>query len=265
MKRQRPVELNTEGTFMQAILEPHHEQPERAGPRRRRHVVRVVAFMCWGLVLALAIGLVFVNPTTANVIVAVAFVCLFALMNVKLVLLGWLEKRNWRRMTSTLRGSAYLSDLNNLPNRNYVLAELRREMPRARATTSPFVLIQVSLDSLEGVRQRRGDEFAERAVNSLVDVLKRLTRSSDFLAHLGGPKFCVMLVECTLEQSYRFLERVPGTVSVSDGHTMLDVPVTARVHQYDLESLYATDVLRDMEETQPLRRREAPRADALAA
>jgi hypothetical protein len=74
-----------------------------------------------------------------------------------------------------------------------------------------------------------------------------------------------MLVECTLEQSYIYLKRVPGTISVSDGHQMLDVPVTARVHQYDLESLYATDVLRDLEEMKPLRRREQPRMDSLAA
>ena len=74
-----------------------------------------------------------------------------------------------------------------------------------------------------------------------------------------------MLVECTLEQSYIYLKRVPGTISVSDGHQMLDVAVTARVHQYDLESLYATDVLRDLEEMKPLRRREQPRMDSLAA
>jgi len=46
---------------------------------------------------------------------------------------------------------------------------------------------------------------------------------------------------------------------------MLDVPVTARVSQYDMEALYATDVLRDLEEMRPLRRREQPRMDSLAA
>jgi len=265
MKRQTGVDEESEGTFMQSVMEPHHEQARLKRATWRRHAVRVAALVGWGLVLALEISLAIRNPSTTNLVVAGAFVCLFALVNVKLVLVGWLEDRNWRRVTSKLHGSAYLSELHNLPNRNYVLAELRREMPRARATNSPFVIIQVSLDGLEGVRQRRGDEFAERAVNSLVDVLRRLTRSSDFLAHLGGPKFCVMLVECTLEQSYIYLKRVPGTISVSDGHAMFDVPVTARVHQYDLESLYATDVLRDMEEMQPLRRRETPRADALAA
>ena len=199
------------------------------------------------------------------VFVATAFCLLFLIVNINLFVLGWLGSRSWRRVSTKLHGAAYLSEFHNLPNRNYVLAELRREMPRARTHNAPFVLIQLSLENIDGVRERRGDDFADRAVNGLVEVLKRLTRSSDFLAHLGGARFCVMLVECTLEQSYIYLKRVPGTISVSDGRQMLDVAVTARVHQYDLESLYATDVLRDLEETKPLRRREQPRMDALAA
>jgi hypothetical protein len=46
---------------------------------------------------------------------------------------------------------------------------------------------------------------------------------------------------------------------------MLEVRVTARMMQYDMESLYATDVLHDAEESAPLRRKEAPRPNAMAA
>ncbi|MGE0599814.1 MAG: GGDEF domain-containing protein [Dehalococcoidia bacterium] len=241
------------------------EAPERSGHDTRKLVIRIVLLAGWGLVLAVQVASTVSNPSTSNVIVSAAFLLLFAIVNLNLLLMGWLGGRSWRRVSSKLHGSAYLSEFQNLPNRNYVLAELRREMPRARTHNAPFVLIQLSLENLDQVRERRGDEFADRAVNSLVDVLKRLTRSSDFLAHLGGPRFVVMLVECTLEQSYIYLKRVPGNISVSDGHQMLDIPVTARVHQYDLESLYATDVLRDLEEMKPLRRREQPRMDSLAA
>jgi diguanylate cyclase (GGDEF)-like protein len=228
-------------------------------------VIRIALLVAWGVVLAVQISGTVRNPSPSNLIVASAFSLLFVIVNANLYLLGWMGGRSWRRVSSKLHGAAYLSDFHNLPNRNYVLAELRREMPRARTHSSPFVLIQLSLETIEQVRERRGDDFADRAVNALVEALKRLTRSSDFLAHLGGARFGVMLVECTLEQSYIYLKRVPGNISVSDGHQMLDVPVTARVHQYDLESLYATDVLRDLEETKPLRRREQPRMDSLAA
>ncbi len=239
--------------------------PEQPATDRRRHAVRLAALAGWGLVLAIVVADAVRNPAPSRVIVAAAMCTLFVLVNGHLLLMRWLGHRNWRRLSSKLYGSAYLSELHNLPNRNYVLAELRREMPRARASESPFVLIELSLENLDEVRQRRGDEFTERSVNALVETLKRLTRSSDFLAHLGGARFCVMLVDCTLEQSYIYLKRVPGVVSVSDGHNMLDVPVTARVHQYDMEALYATDVLRDLEDTKPLRRREPPRMDSLAA
>jgi len=245
--------------------EPKPENPEHPRTDSRKHLIRVALLVGWGIVLAIQVTGTLRNPTTSNIIVTSAFFLLFLIVNMNLFLMGWLGHRSWRSVSNKLHGAAYLSEFHNLPNRNYVLAELRREMPRARAHNSPFVLIQLSLETIDEVRERRGDDFADRAVNSLVEVLKRLTRSSDFLAHLGGARFGVMLVECTLEQSYIYLKRVPGTISVSDGHQMLDVAVTARVHQYDLESLYATDVLRDLEEMKPLRRREQPRMDSLAA
>lgn len=247
------------------LSEPAAPESASAGSDMRKHIIRVVLLVGWGVVLAVQVASTVRHPTTANLVVSVAFFLLFAIVNLNLLLMGWLGGRSWRRVSTKLHGAAYLSEFQNLPNRNYVLAELRREMPRARAHNAPFVLIQLSLENIEQVRERRGEEFADRAVNSLVEVLKRLTRSSDFLAHLGGSRFAVMLVECTLEQSYIYLKRVPGTISVSDGHQMLDIAVTARVHQYDLEALYATDVLRDLEEMKPLRRREQPRMDSLAA
>lgn len=246
-------------------IDPPADRPEQPGNDTRKHLIRVALLVGWGVVLAVQVTATLQNPSASNLVVSSAFCLLFLIVNANLFLMGWLGHRSWRRVSSKLHGAAYLSEFHNLPNRNYVLAELRREMPRARAHNTPFVLIQLSLENIEEVRTRRGDDFADRSVNALVDVLKRLTRSSDFLAHLGGARFGVMLVECTLEQSYIYLKRVPGTISVSDGHQMLDIAVTARVHQYDLESLYATDVLRDLEEMKPLRRREQPRMDSLAA
>ncbi len=234
-------------------------------PPSRRHVVRFVALAGWGIVLGLQWAAVIANPGIQNIIVAAGFTVLFVLVNLQLLLVRWLGHRSWRRITSKLHGSAYLSEFRNLPNRNYVLAELRREMPRARSQHAPFVLVQLSLDDIEGVRERRGDDFGDRAVNALADALKLLTRSSDFIAHLAGARFCVMLVDCTTEQSWVYLKRVPGSVAISDGHTMFDVEVTARVYQYDLESLYATDVLHEVEIMRPLRRREEKRINSIAA
>jgi diguanylate cyclase (GGDEF)-like protein len=229
-------------------------QAERASFRRR--LVRVVSYAIWASILVWLGLLVFRDPSPTNLITVAGMTGLFLIVNAQMLLVRWLGQRRFDRTMAKLHGSAYVSELEGLPNRNYLLAELRREMPRARANETPFVLIVLSLDTLAEIAQRRGPDFSDRAMRSLAQVLKRLTRTSDFVAHLDGPRFCVMLNECTRNQAFIYLQRVPGTVAVSDGRHMYEVPLSARVHEYDLENLYATDVLREAEEMRPLRRKE---------
>jgi diguanylate cyclase (GGDEF)-like protein len=238
---------------------------EIAAPGRQRHLVRFIAFIGWGILLGLVYSFAIGDPSFANLVTAAGLTVVFGLVNLQVALARWLGHRSLRRLSNKLHGSAYLSELQNLPNRNYLLAELRREMPRSRSIQTPFVLIMLSIDDIDDIRERRGADFADRSVVVLAELLKRLTRSSDFLAHLGGAKFCVMLVECSREQAWTYLRRVPGVAPVSDGLRMLDVTISARLNEYDLESLYATDVLRDVETAKALRRREEPRMDSIAA
>ena len=236
----------------------HAEESAEPSPTNggRRSAVRVISLMLWGIILGYEIVATAKNPSFANLVTCVAFVLLFLAVNLQMWLQQWSGNRNWNRAISRLHGSAYISEQFSLPNRNYLLAELRREMPRARTASTPFVLVQISLDTVDEIRARRGDDFTARSVNALAEVLKRITRNSDFIAHTGGATFCVVLNECTREQSYNYLQRVPGMVAVSDGRHMFDVPTAARISEYDMESVYATDVLREVEEVAPLRRRE---------
>lgn len=238
---------------------------EAPRPSRRRHFIRAASFVLWGLVLALQGSRMLADPSMANSIVFAGFGFLFLLVNVQIFITQWAGEKVWQRLHARMQGSTYLSELHDLPNRNYILSELRREMPRARSHEQAFVLVQVSIDELAEIRERRGADFSQRAVNALVDVLKRLSRKSDFLAHVGDGRFIVLLVDSNREQAATYLRRVPGSLSISDGHRMLDVAVTVRLYEYDMEALYATDVLRDVEESKPLRRREERRMDAIAA
>jgi GGDEF domain-containing protein len=231
----------------------------------RRKLIRTLSLALWAAVIALAVAGVATDRSTVNVIVAGAFILLCLAVNAQLLLVRWVGQRNWSRVMSKMHRSSYLSEAHNLPNRNYLLAELRREMPRARATHIPFTLVLVSLDTIDEIRERRGDSFASRSATALADTLRRITRNADFIAHLQDAQFCVMLNECTADQAWLYLRLVPGIVAVSDGRGMYDVAISARMMQYDLEALYATDVLRDLEEAKPLHRREEPRIDSNAA
>ncbi len=225
----------------------------------KKKILRAITAFWWAAALISVTAVAYQHPTTLNMISTVLFLVLFAAVQVQIVLTRWAGHRHWRLVNSKLHGSTYISDLHNLPNRNYLLAELRREMPQARTHGTPFTLVHLELEDFEGVQARRGPAFTERSLSSITDLLQRITRSSDFVAYLGDARFCVLLNECTQEQSWLYLKRVPGAIAVSDGRTMLDVRVSVRVHQYDMEALYATDVLREVEEITPLRRKEQPR------
>ncbi len=233
-------------------------------PRRRR-IVRAVLAILWTGVLLLVTSFALKNPTTINLFSTVMFLLLFAVVQVQLVITRWAGHKHFRLVSSKLHGSTYISELHNLPNRNYLLAELRREMPQARTHGTTFTLVHFELEDFDAVQARRGKAFADRSLSSITDLLQRITRSSDFVAYLGDAKFCVLLNECTQEQSWLYMKRVPASIAVSDGHAMLDVKVAARVHQYDMEAIYATDVLREVEETAPLRRKEQQRTFSEAA
>lgn len=239
------------------------ETAAQEAPRRR--VLPLLSLVLWTAVIAFQVGSFVAAPSVLNGLVAGTFILLFLAVNAQLLLVRWVGQRNWNRVMSKMHRSSYLSEAHNLPNRNCLLAELRREMPRARATRTPFTLVLVSMDTLPEIRERRGAAFGERSAVALADTLRRITRNADFIAHLQDAQFCVMLNECSAEQAWRYLRLVPGSIAISDGRNMLDVPVSARMMQYDLEGLYATDVLRDVEEAKPLRRRDDPRFGSEAA
>jgi diguanylate cyclase (GGDEF)-like protein len=237
-------------------------QPQRL---RRRLLLAIGSLMLWGLTLSLVVGHAVARPSVVSVLIAVIFVLLFAVVYAQMAIIAWMGNRSFHRLNSKIKGSGYISELGGLPNRNYLLAELRREMPRARSEGVPFSVMVLSLDTLDEVRERRGDAFADRALHQLVETLRRATRNSDFLAHLGGARFCVLLVECTGRDALLYLKRLPGSVAVSDGRHMYDVPITARLAQYDMESLYATDVLAEAEEARALQRKMPSRPEIRVA
>ena len=243
---------------------PAGDEPELKTTRRKR-LVRTIIFVLFVLVIGLQATKTAADPAPVNIISLGCFALLLLLVNAQMLLVKAIGERRMRHVIARLSGSSFLSDLDNLPNRNYLLAELRREIPRSRSANTPFVLIVLSLESFDDIVERRGADFGDRALKGMAQVLRRFTRTSDFIAHLGDSRFAVLLNECQFDESFIYLQRMPGSIAVSDGRRMLEVPVTARVQQYDLQSMYATDVLRDAEESQPLRRKEQVRGGTEAA
>ena len=233
---------------------------DRTPPTRIRRLIRPLGIILWVAVLALAGLKVARDPSAGNLSLFAVFAILCLAVNAQLWFQSASGRQRWQHMSARLGNGAYIDDAVGLPNRNYLLTEIRREIARSQTSGVPFTLVHLSLHDFAGVRKRRGDDFADRAVRSLSGSLRRLTNDSDFLAHLDTASFAVLLIGASRADARAFLRAVPGWLSVSDGEDMLDMAIVARVQEYDLESVYATDVIRQLEESEPLMREQHPMA-----
>ncbi|HEX6031887.1 MAG TPA: GGDEF domain-containing protein [Tepidiformaceae bacterium] len=189
-----------------------------------------------------------VRPGAQSLGIAGILVTLFFLSQLRTRLSRQALHRGLRDLELRLENASYMSEFKNIPNRNYLLDQLRREMPRARAFGEPFVLVIVCIDDLKGIAGRRGEAYGALVVRSLARLIERFTRASDFAAQLEEGCYCVLLYDCTETVAQSYLRRIPGSIAVSTGKEMLEVPLAVRMAQYDMESFYAIDVLREVEE-----------------
>ena len=229
---------------------------QAAGKRFIAKSLRMRFFLCVGFlaVMTVAAGILIRDGGgILNAIFELTISALAALYAVETYIWWKTSNAELRRAGVQERGSTYTSDLDNLPNTNYLLAELRKEMPRARLNGVPFVLVHFSLESLHHVRAAHGEEAGAKAIEGLIQMLTRTTRSSDFFAHLGEGRFCSMLNECTTDLAVHYFKRIPKAIQIEvAGAQPLDLPITARLYEYDLEAIYATDVVGEAQEADPV-------------
>ena len=231
----------------------------------RRRITRLVTLILWGGAIGFATATFLKDQTVVTGVLMASFVLLFGAVHAQWVLSQWARACGWKRFSARMTGSGYISELYGLPNRNYLLAEIRREISASRTQESTFTMFHFSFETLEGIRERRGNEFADRAVAAMVKLLRRITRESDFISYIGDGQFVILVNECTGPQSMTYLKRVPGTIAVSNGKRMFEVPVTARMTEYDQESIYGTDVLAHVEHAARLARKETSPVKSEAA
>ena len=219
----------------------------------------------WVSAAIITLTLAALDPSPTNIALPLLLGVLFGVTVATQRMSRIARHRGLRDLELRLDNATYMNEFQNLPNRNYMLDQLRREMPRARATGEPFVLVIVTIEDLDSIAERRGADFGERSARSLASLIERFTRASDFAAELAPGSYGILLYDCGAEMAVSYLRRIPGVIAVSTGKQMLDIPLSVRMSEYDLESIYAIDVLREAEEESSVRDPEALRFGAEAA
>jgi two-component system cell cycle response regulator len=151
-------------------------------------------------------------------------------------------ERSLREVQAQLRLMATTDPLLGVFNRRYLMAELPREMERARRYQRPLTLIMADLDHFKRINDAHGHAVGDSVLIRFAQTALACVRGSDWIARAGGEEFIVVLPETPLDSALVTAEKIrvacesmvvpngtePITVTVSLGVASLSVALEAR-------------------------------------
>jgi diguanylate cyclase (GGDEF)-like protein len=108
------------------------------------------------------------------------------------------------------RESAGLDDLTGALRRDRGLADIEREINRARRTDGQLVLAFVDVDGLKAVNDTYGHAAGDQLLRDLVDALRAGLRSYDLVVRYGGDEFVCALPGADVETAQRRFRDAAG-------------------------------------------------------
>jgi diguanylate cyclase (GGDEF)-like protein len=123
-----------------------------------------------------------------------------------------------------------------LPNRRHLIDQLSREIARAQRYSHEMTITMIEIARMQEFQNAWGAETTRTAVHHVAETLRRVTRTSDFLARIDDAHFAVVLMQCDQPQAQSFGERISLAVSNRPlrSNTAVKVPLYVNV---DVSSL----------------------------
>jgi diguanylate cyclase (GGDEF)-like protein len=111
-----------------------------------------------------------------------------------------------------IRSLADHDELTELYNMRAFSKLADRHAELARHTATPYAVLMVDINGLQGINDEFGHEAGSKALRLVADALLRLTRTSDIVARYGGDEFAVLLANADKDIAREVAQRVRNVV-----------------------------------------------------
>ncbi len=119
----------------------------------------------------------------------------------------------FREFLDTYAEAFYRDAETELPNHKHLVEQLGREIARSDRYHYSLSIAVFQIVRVEDLAEAWGDAAVRRGISHVAQTLRRVCRTSDFLARVSPDKFAVVLVQCTEDQARMFGERVALAVA----------------------------------------------------
>jgi diguanylate cyclase (GGDEF)-like protein len=155
-----------------------------------------------------------------------------------------------RERSRTLERESQEDPLTGIANRRHFTQRLGAEIEVALTVGQPLTLAVADLDHFKSINDRLGHAVGDEVIRQSAALMRRLCRSTDLVARIGGEEFALILPGMTHKVAIGFCEKLRRAVESHDWealHPELSVTLSIGLAQWDgfaevSELLEAADV-----------------------
>ena len=110
-----------------------------------------------------------------------------------------LEEERLLANTDPLTGALNRRSFNEVAEKRMIISEVNRH---------PYTMVYIDLDNFKNINDRLGHAEGDLVLKTVVDILHKQIRNTDFLARLGGDEFAILLTDIDQKNAQSIVQRL---------------------------------------------------------
>jgi len=110
-----------------------------------------------------------------------------------------LEEERLLANTDPLTGALNRRSFNEVAEKRMIISEVNRH---------PYTMVYIDLDDFKNINDRLGHAVGDLVLKTVVDILHKQIRNTDFLARLGGDEFAILLTDIDQKNAQSIVQRL---------------------------------------------------------
>jgi diguanylate cyclase (GGDEF)-like protein len=134
-------------------------------------------------------------------------------------------------------------------NRGYFAQRFEAEVRRARNYMAPLSVLLMDIDHFKQVNDTHGHAAGDAILKGLSEIVRKVTRASDFVVRYGGEEFVVVMTSSNQDQAFQYAEQLRQKVAaerfpVPGLEAPLQVTISVGISSFPADGQSTTELLK---------------------